>query len=79
MYNTTETIIKQALNLSVEDRSMVIQQLLLSLEEYNDTETDSLWQDEIASRLDDLKSGKVVCISWEDAKSQIAQHLHDLS
>ena len=65
-------ITRNALTLPPEDRAALAAGLLESLD--GDAETDDVeaaWSREIASRLDDVRGGRVRTVSWEDAAAMI--------
>jgi putative addiction module component (TIGR02574 family) len=56
----------EALSLPVQERALLVQRLLLSLEEISDPEFDRLWGDESARRAAEFDAGKVNAIPGED-------------
>jgi len=65
MNNEVKSVIDQALNLTPEERAMLADQLLDSLDR-SDTEIDKLWAEEAESRLDAYKSGDLLGIPLAD-------------
>jgi putative addiction module component (TIGR02574 family) len=68
---TVETIIKNALEKSETDRARIAEILISSLEETPDSEVEKAWQEEIASRIHEVDSGKVKCIPWEEIRDRL--------
>ena len=68
-----DEITQWALALPVDQRAQVATALLASLDESVDlSEVHEAWTVEIASRVDDVVSGRVQTISRTDAKEQLA-------
>ncbi len=65
MNNEVKSVIDQALNLSAEERAMLAEQLLNSLES-PDAELDKLWAEEAESRLDAYRNGELRGIPLAD-------------
>ena len=71
MIVTTEQIAAAALALPEEDRLELADRLLESLDGPPDDDVDRAWADEIARRLEEVRSGKVATITWEEARKRI--------
>jgi len=69
----TETV----LALSSSQRATLANTLLVSLENHTDNPGDvqTAWTAEIGSRIDDILSGRVQTIPWEQVNAQIAADL----
>lgn len=65
MNNEVKSVINQALNLSPEERAMLADQLLDSLEA-PDAELDKLWAEEAESRLEAYRNGELQGVSLTD-------------
>ena len=65
-------MLKKALELPVEARAALANSLLESLDETVDASAEEEWSKEIARRIQELDSGKVKPIAWEDARRQIS-------
>ena len=70
---TIESIEADALQLSESERFELIERLTASLP--MDPEIEAAWTVELERRLEELKSGQVQTISWEDARKTIEQDL----
>lgn len=67
----TSALLKMALRLPAPARAALAASLISSLDEHVDEQTEAAWGEEIRSRLDDLDSGRVKPIPWEDARTQL--------
>ena len=65
-------LLKKALALPPEARAALAGSLLESLDETVDATAEQEWSREIARRIEDLDSGKVEPIPWEEARRQVA-------
>lgn len=60
-----------ALALSEEEREGLVARLVESLDGPPDADVEQAWADEIARRLEDIRSGKEKGIPWEEARKRI--------
>jgi hypothetical protein len=51
-------VLKNALSLNVDDRAAVAEKLLASLDELDEGESDRLWAEEAARRLEEYRTGR---------------------
>ncbi len=65
-------LLKKALALPPEARAALAGSLLESLDEIVDATAEQEWSREIARRIEELDSGKVKPIPWEEARRQIS-------
>lgn len=66
-------ILKKALALPPEARAALADSLLESLDEVPiDKDVEATWSEEIKRRIEEIDSGKVKPIPWEEARRQIA-------
>ena len=73
-------LLKRALALTPEERAELAGSLLESLDDPpNDPEAvEAAWKEEIARRIEDVDSGKVNTIPWEEVRQRISSKLtHD--
>jgi len=63
-------LLKRALALSVDERAALANTLLDSLET-TDQSVQEAWDVEVARRMNDLKSGKAVTVSWEQLHREL--------
>ncbi|HLK04356.1 MAG TPA: addiction module protein [Candidatus Acidoferrum sp.] len=68
-------ILKQALELSVEERADLAAQILDSLDSSDDPEVQASWQAEIERRMADLDSGAVQPISHDEFQRRLKSTL----
>ncbi|MFI3154878.1 MAG: addiction module protein [Methylococcaceae bacterium] len=58
-------------SLSIQDRAVLVQRLLLSLEEISELEFDSLWGEASAHRAAEFDAGRVQAISGEEVAKKV--------
>lgn len=70
-----ETLLEQALTLSVEDRALLASGLLASLDSdgADDAEVDRLWSAETERRATLLAAGEAGLVTWEHLTSRIGE------
>lgn len=69
-------LIERALALSTQDRGLVIDRLIASLDEGHAEEgVEEAWAEEIKRRVDDIRSGSVQMIPGEDLRRRLAARL----
>ena len=71
MTSETQTILNDALRVPDAERGEVVVRMLESLDHYAGPVAADAWAREIATRLDDVRSGRVVPVPWADARRQI--------
>ena len=59
-------LLKRALALPAEERANLASTLIDSLDATVDEDVEVAWQEEIRRRIDDLRSGRVSTIPWEE-------------
>ncbi len=64
-------LFEQALTLSDNERAELAGLLLQSLDRETDAEVDVAWRQEIARRMQELDSGAVQAVPWEEAEAMI--------
>jgi putative addiction module component (TIGR02574 family) len=69
-------LLKQALTLPDEERAELAASLIDSLDTTVDNNVETAWQEEIARRLDEMESGKVKGIPWEEVRRKAHKLLH---
>lgn len=65
-----EAVIEQALRLSAEERTKLVELLLDSLDEADDPGHEAAWADVLDRRLQDIKEGRVELVDAADAMTQ---------
>ena len=71
MGTSFEEVLDQALSLPEEDRAHLADRLFASLDEEPDPEVEEAWRQEVARQLEELRSGAVKAIPWEEVKAGI--------
>jgi putative addiction module component (TIGR02574 family) len=69
-------LLRQALTLPDEERAELAASLIDSLDTTVDDNVEAAWQEEIARRLDEIQSGKVQGIPWEEVRRKAHKLLH---
>ena len=70
MSRTVDALVSQAQSLPDEERALLVERLMLTLHDYQ-AEVDAAWEIEIERRIDDIDSGRVKTIPWEEAKETL--------
>jgi putative addiction module component (TIGR02574 family) len=71
-------LLEKALALSTQERSLLIDRLMASLdEEPADEGVEATWDDEIKRRIDDIRSGRVKTIPGEQVLRELAEEFPD--
>jgi putative addiction module component (TIGR02574 family) len=68
-----EELSQRALALSPEDRARLAEELLASLDDEVDADSDVAWEDEIGRRVDDIKAGRAKLIPAEEVFAETAR------
>ena len=71
MTHQAEAVLAEALRRSEEERGEIADILFDTLETESEEDVEKAWDDEIARRLEDVRSGKEKPIPWEEARKQI--------
>jgi putative addiction module component (TIGR02574 family) len=70
MNSELSQLLKQALALSPDERAALANTLLDSLEA-QDESVQEAWDQEVARRMEDLKTGKAVTVAWEQLHREL--------
>lgn len=70
---TVEQIAEEALSLPSEDRALLADRLVESLDPAEDDRVWKLWADEAVRRRDEVRSGRVKTIPGEEALARVRQ------
>ena len=73
MIANTEQIVAAALALPEDDRLELVDRLIESLDGPPDDDVERAWADEIARRLEEVRSGKVVTVPWEVVRKRLQE------
>jgi putative addiction module component (TIGR02574 family) len=68
-------VLRDALALPLEVRASLIDSLIGSLDPEVDVGAESAWREEVARRLDEIDSGAVELIPWEEARRRLRSRL----
>ena len=68
-------VLRDALSLSPEVRGALIDSLVSSLDQTVDAAAEEAWREEICRRLQQIDSGAVHLIPWEDARRGLRSRL----
>jgi putative addiction module component (TIGR02574 family) len=71
MTDKTQSIVDQALKLSLTERAAVAEQLLASLDEALDSDVEKAWQEEIQKRLEQIERGEVELIDSDTVMAEL--------
>jgi putative addiction module component (TIGR02574 family) len=71
MVKNTETILIEALQLPVHERTALASRLLASLDEQVDEGVDAAWGEELAKRLKEIDEGKVKMVPGEQVMQEM--------
>jgi len=77
-YMTQEAneLLQKALGLSDKERAELAGNLIASLDATVDPDADAAWQQEVVRGLDEVQSGKVNTVSWEEVQQKGRSLLH---
>jgi putative addiction module component (TIGR02574 family) len=70
MTQEAQELLKKALALPDKERADLAGSLIESLDAAVDENAEAAWQEEIARRLEEVRSGKVKTISWDDVRQK---------
>jgi putative addiction module component (TIGR02574 family) len=68
-------VLRDALELPAEARAALVTSLIESLDQVIDEGTEEAWREEIYRRLQQIDSGAVQLIPWEDARRRLRTRL----
>ncbi len=76
MTQETQKLLQKALALPENERAELAGTLMSSLDTTIDPDVDAAWQQEVARRLDEVQSGDVKTIAWEEVQRKGRTLLH---
>jgi len=76
MTHEADELLKKALALSPGERAELAGSLIESLDEADDGVTEA-WNEEIARRIEELDTGKVKTIPWDEVRRKVTAKLRD--
>jgi putative addiction module component (TIGR02574 family) len=68
---TAKKILADALTLGTRERADVAAELLASLDGEPEEEVEAAWAAEVARRIEEIETGRVELVPWEDVESRI--------
>jgi putative addiction module component (TIGR02574 family) len=68
-------VLEEALTLPTQDRARLAVELIASLDDGEDADAEQAWAVEIERRVEDLRSGKVKAVPWEEVRDRLLQRL----
>jgi putative addiction module component (TIGR02574 family) len=71
MWGSAQRVLKEALQLSPEDRAEVAAELLASLDESTDEDVEAAWAAEIERRARRVLSGESDGTDWAEARARV--------
>jgi putative addiction module component (TIGR02574 family) len=72
----SEHLIKEAMSLPYSERVRLVDELIATLEPDKEEEVDAAWALEVERRADELSSGVVVPVDWEEVKRKAVRLVH---
>ena len=69
-------ILEEALSLAADQRARIAHELIASLDESPPDDPEAVakaWDDEIARRVDDVRSGRVKTVPWSAVKKEMSR------
>ena len=75
MVRDAAEVLRDALGLPAEARAALVTSLIESLDQVIDEGTEEAWREEIYRRLQQIDSGAVQLIPWEDARRRLRTRL----
>ncbi len=76
MSSDASDLLKRALALPVDQRAALANSLLDSLEG-TDESAQNAWDDEVARRIEDLRTGKAVTVPWAQLHRELLAMVHE--
>lgn len=74
MNQKSESIISDAMLMPDEDRAMIAERLIASLDHEFEKDTEVAWQKELQKRISGIDEGKVTCVPWEQVRARLRKN-----
>lgn len=74
---TLDEVLREALELSEEDRAHLAAVLIESLEDKPDPGVEAAWDEEISRRIDDIEAGTLKTVPWEEVRQKLRDQLKE--
>ncbi len=68
---SADNLIREALSMPDNERARIAERLIVSLHDQPSLEVDEAWHKEIERRVNEIDSGEVRCIPWEDIRNRL--------
>jgi putative addiction module component (TIGR02574 family) len=72
----SEAIISDALRMPDEDRALIAERLIASLDHEYEKDVEIAWQTEVQRRAGEIDSGMVTCLPWEEVRARLRRTAH---
>lgn len=66
-----EELLRDALNLEIQDRAALAEKLLVSLDELSEAEADRLWAEEAQRRLEQFRAGRAQSVRSAEVAEKV--------
>jgi putative addiction module component (TIGR02574 family) len=74
MNQKSEAIISDAMLMPDEDRAMIAEKLIASLDHEFEKDAEIAWQTELQKRVNEIDGGKVTCVPWEQVRARLRKN-----
>ena len=74
MNQKSKTIISDAMQLPDEDRAMLAERLIASLDHEFEKDAEIAWQKKLQRRIASINSGESVCVPWEQVRARLRKN-----
>lgn len=71
MSRSVEEVLAEALNMSPQERAIIAERLIGSLDNQYDSEVELAWQREIQKRISKIENKEVNCLPWEEVRKRL--------
>jgi len=70
-----QELLADALRLDTTDRAKLAAELLASLDGEPEEDVEAAWAEEVERRIDEIESGAVKLVPWEDVKRRVEKEI----
>jgi putative addiction module component (TIGR02574 family) len=74
MNTVVESIIAQAMQMQPQERALIAERLISSLDTEVDEDVEIAWQQEVQRRIAELDNAEVVCLPWEEVLRRLRKN-----
>ena len=75
MTKAAQELLADALRLDTTDRAKLAAELLASLDGEPEEDVEAAWAEEVERRIDEIESGAVKLVPWEDVKRRVEKEI----